>query len=64
MRALQGSFPRLRSRWKWEESDERFVGISLIVYLLNHRANNIDVNQIRTVYWNQMQEDPVEYFGG
>jgi hypothetical protein len=64
MRALQGSFPRLRSRWKWEEADERLVGISLIVYLSNHRANNIDVNQIRTVYWNQLQQDPVQYFGG
>ena len=51
MRALQGSFPRLKAVFPWEERDERLVGLSLITLLSNHKVNNIGLNQLRTVYW-------------
>ena len=52
LHALQGGCPRLRTRWKWETSNERLIGISLIILITNHRANNMELNQIRSVYWN------------
>jgi hypothetical protein len=54
MRALQGSMPRLKARWTYEERDERLVGLTLLVLLYNYKANNMDLNQIRMVYWNAL----------
>ena len=55
MRALQGSMPRLKARWHYEEKDERLVGLTMITHLHNFKANNMDLNQIRSVYWNPYQ---------
>ena len=52
MRQLQGSMPRLKARWKFEEKDERLVGLTMICLLYNFKANTMDKNQIRTVFWN------------
>jgi hypothetical protein len=57
MRALQGSMPRLKARWSYEERDERLVGLTLLVLLYNYKANTMDLNQIRTVYWNALYGD-------
>ena len=59
MRALQGSMPRLKARWHYEENDERLIGLTMIIHLYNYKANNMDLNQIRTVYWNAYQEGAV-----
>jgi hypothetical protein len=56
MRALQGSMPRLKARWHYEEKDERLVGLTLIAHLHNYKANNMDLNQIRTVFWNAYKD--------
>ena len=55
MRALQGSMPRLKARWHFEEKDERLIGLTMITHLYNFKANNMDLNQIRSVYWNPYQ---------
>lgn len=52
MRSLQGSMPRLKARWHYEEKDERLIGLTMIVHLHNYKANTMDLNQIRSVYWN------------
>lgn len=54
MRALQASFCRLKATWPYEEKDERLWGLTLIVYLYNYAANNMDLNQIRQVYWKEL----------
>ena len=54
MRALQASFSRLKATWPYEEKDERLWGLTLIVYLYNFAANNMDLNQIRQVYWKEL----------
>ena len=50
MRALQGSMPRLKSRWKFEENDERLVSLAMIALLHNYRTDNLPANQIRNVF--------------
>lgn len=55
MRALQGAMPRLKARWPYEEKDERLVGLTLITHLYNYKANKMDLNQIRSVYWNPFE---------
>lgn len=54
MRALQGAFGRLKACWPYEEKDERFWGLTLIAYLYNYSANNMDLNQVRRVYWQEL----------
>ena len=54
MRALQGAFGRLKSVWPYEENDERYWGLSVIALLYNYSANNMDLNQIRRVYWQEL----------
>ena len=50
MRALQGSFPRLKCRIVYEEKGERQLIIESIVLLYNWRANTVGINQIRTTF--------------
>ena len=65
MRALQGSMPRLKARWVYEERDERRVSLLMMVLLYNYQANNMDLNQIRSVYWNSaVMESNEESDGG
>ena len=54
MRALQGAFGRLKAVWPYEEKDERYWGLSVISLLYNYSANNMDLNQIRRVYWQEL----------
>jgi len=54
MRALQGAFGRLKAVWPYEEKDERYWGLSVITLLYNYSANNMDLNQIRRVYWQEL----------
>ena len=56
MRALQGSMPRLKARWHYEERDERFIGPHVMMFLHNYKANNMDLNQICSVHWNPYQQ--------
>ena len=50
MRALQGSFPRLKDRMIYEERGERRLWLEMIVYLFNYRARRVGLNQILNVY--------------
>ena len=50
MRALQGSFPRLKAKLKYERNGERELIILSIIMLYNLRANLVGQNQIRTVF--------------
>ena len=54
MRALQGAFGRLKAVWPYEERDERLWGLTLITLLCNCSANNVDLNQIRRVHWQEL----------
>jgi hypothetical protein len=58
MRAYQGSFPRLKMTMKWEYKGERHISLWLSVLLYNYRANNVGLNQIRTVYMPQLAVVP------
>ena len=60
MRALQGSTPRLKTRWPYEERGERDIGITLITLLYNFRAHYMGLNQIRSVYWNSEEGESSE----
>lgn len=50
MRGLQGSFPRLKDRMRFEEKDERKVILNLVVLLYNFRASTVGLNQIRSSF--------------
>lgn len=50
MRALQGSFPRLKDKFKWEERGERRISIAVIVHIYNYRAMLVGQNQLRTTF--------------
>ena len=54
MRALQGAFGRLKAVWPYEERDERLWGLIVICMMYNYAANNMDLNQIRRVYWHEL----------
>jgi hypothetical protein len=54
MRALQAAYSRLKAVWPYKEKDERLWGLTLIVLLYNYSANNMDLNQIKKVYWEQL----------
>ena len=51
MRALQGSMPRLKTRWAHEERGEREISITLIALLYNYKAHYVGLNQVRNVFW-------------
>jgi DDE superfamily endonuclease len=55
MRALQGSFPRLKDKFKWEVKGERRISISVIVHLYNFRAMLVGQNQIQTAFMPYLQ---------
>ena len=39
-------------QWVYEERDKQRVSLLMMVLLYNYRANNMDLNQIQSVYWN------------
>jgi len=57
MRALQGSFPRLKARLKYEEHGERKCIIQSIILLYNFRARYCGINQIRTTFMPHLDKD-------
>lgn len=48
MRALKGTFPRLRDRFVYEERGERRLCIMSLVLLFNPRARLVGINQIQS----------------
>ena len=50
MRAIQGSFPRLKDQIRYEEYGERRLTLKLLVLLYNFRLEMVGLNQLRTVY--------------
>jgi hypothetical protein len=57
MRALQGSFPRLKVRMVYEEKGERLVILKTMVLLYNWRANTVGLNQIRSTFMNHLNKN-------
>jgi len=57
MRALQGSFPRLKARLKYEEHGERKCIIQCIMLVYNFRARYCGINQIRTTFMPHLDRD-------
>ena len=58
MRALQGSFPRVRDvlRFVDEENGETRIILCLFIHLYNWRAVTVGQNQIRSVYMPHLNE--------
>ena len=50
MRALQGSFPRLKDRLSYEDRGERKLILLSTVWLFNIRARRVGINQILSSY--------------
>lgn len=50
MRGLQGAFPRVKDRIRYEEKGDRKIFLSGLVLLYNIRAHLVGMNQIRTTF--------------
>ena len=50
MRCLQGSFPRIKDKFRYEEKGERKLILQMIVLLNIFRASKVGQNQIASVY--------------
>ena len=50
MRCLQGLFPRMKDKFRYEENGERKLILQMIVLLYNFRASKVGQNQIASVY--------------
>ena len=50
MRAVQGSFPRVKDRMIYEQRGERKVILQMIMLLFNYRTRLVGLNQILTTY--------------
>eukprot|EP00171_Calliarthron_tuberculosum_P022248 IDg22248t1 len=50
MRALQGSFPRIKDQFIYEERGERKLMLLVLVHLFNFRARRVGINQILSSY--------------
>ena len=61
MRAVQGSFPRVKDKIKWEDRGERKLLIQLVVYLYNYRSNRVGLNQIKTTFMPHLQRTANEF---
>ena len=61
MRGLQGSFPRLKDRFIYEERGERAVVLQLLPRLYNMRVNMIGINQIRSTYMPHLSIEAQDY---
>ena len=55
MRALQGSFPRLKDRMYYEEWGKRRLILLSVVLMFNHRTSLIGLNQLISIYMPQME---------
>ena len=61
MRCLQGSFPRLKERFIYEERGERALMLKLIVLIYNFRVNTVGINQIRNTYMSWLEEESSDF---
>ena len=50
MRSFQASFPRVKDKFRYEETGERGLTLQLLVLLFNYRANKVGISQIRNTY--------------
>ena len=57
MRAIQGAFPRMKDKIKYEEVGERRVTLQLLPLLYNIRLELVGLNQLRNVYAPQLSKD-------
>ena len=62
MKALQNSFPRLKSTLKYEEHGERQMIIKSIVLLYNLRSRLVGLNKISTVFNPLLSEEALLTF--
>jgi DDE superfamily endonuclease len=61
MRALQGSFPRLKDRFRYEENGERREVLECIVLLFNFRCKFVGLNQLRNVFVPEWSRDALHF---
>lgn len=61
MRALQGSFPRLKDRFIYEEVGTRKLALQMIVLLYNFRAGIVGQNQIASVFMPHLEKRANSY---
>jgi hypothetical protein len=65
MRAIQGSFPRLKDKLLFSESiKNRKVFLNLITMLLNFRTRRIGFNQLKSTYYPRFEavgDDAIDY---
>ena len=62
MRALQGSFPRLKDRFLYEEKGVRAISLELIFRLFNFRTRKVGLNQIQSVYASHLDRSANDFF--
>jgi DDE superfamily endonuclease len=56
MNAIQSAFPRIKCRFRYEESGRRLLILLCVQSLYNYRCYHVGLNQIKTVYypeWNR-----------
>lgn len=58
MRGLQGSFPRLKDRLRFEKAEERKVILYVIILLYNIRSRLVGINQILSTFMPNLRRDP------
>jgi hypothetical protein len=64
MRGLQGSFPRLKDHFIYEENGERKLAIHSIVLLYNFRASTVGLNQIQSSFMPFLERSANDYMLG
>jgi hypothetical protein len=57
MRGFQGSFPRMKDRFHYEQDGERLLMLLTTVHLYNFRTRYVGLNQIRTVFLPHLERD-------
>ena len=61
MKALQGSFLRLKDRFRFEENGERREMLECIALLYNFRCKFLGLNQIRNVFVPEWSNDALNF---
>ena len=61
MRALQGSFPRLKDMFDYKERGERGIILNLIPRLNNLRSNMVGISQNRNSFITHLEKRPEIY---
>jgi hypothetical protein len=64
MRAFKASFPRLKDRFRYENTGERKLMLRLLILLHNVRARKVGINQIKNVYQKALDVDVNRYYLG